>query len=98
MAKRRVTGVVAHANQHETAIVTITQIKVHPLYRKRYHVHRRFAAHNPDNIYQSGDIVQIEEHRPISKTKHWIICKKIGQSEQVELVDIPDSETSQNKE
>ncbi|MBI4175169.1 30S ribosomal protein S17 [Candidatus Berkelbacteria bacterium] len=78
MAKRRLTGVVAKATMEQTAIVVVSQVKVHPLYHKRYLRHTRFPAHNPANQFQVGDIVHIEEHRPLSKTKHWLIRSKVG--------------------
>lgn len=78
MAKRRLIGTITSVKMHETAIVTVTRTKQHPLYGKRYREDSAYAVHNPDNRYQLADIVEIEEHRPISKTKHWVIVRQVG--------------------
>lgn len=78
MTKRRLRGIVTKLSGDQTATVTITTSHVHPLYGKRYQREKKIAAHNPGNIYQVGEEVIIEEHRPISRRKHWLIREKIG--------------------
>ncbi len=80
MAKRRLIGTIKSVKMHETALVEISRLKEHPLYGKRYRRSTVYAAHNPENLFNLGDVVEIEEHRPISKTKHWLIRSRIGAS------------------
>lgn len=78
MPKRRLIGTITSVNMHETARVTVESMRRHPLYGKRYRVSRSFAAHNPVNRYGLGDQVEIEEHRPFSRTKHWLIRRLLA--------------------
>ncbi len=78
MAKRRLIGTITSVKMHETAVVTVTRMRQHKLYGKRYRISTAFAAHNPGNKYALADVVEIEEHRPISKTKHWMIIRRVG--------------------
>lgn len=81
MAKRRLIGTITSVKMHETAVITVSSLKQHPLYGKRYHATKAFAAHNPGNQYKLADVVEIEEHRPISKSKHWLIVGRVGSAE-----------------
>lgn len=77
-AKRRsFTGRVVSAKAKETAVVAVERTAVHPVYRKRYRRTLRLACHNAQNVYREGDVVRVEECRPISKTKRWRITGKI---------------------
>lgn len=78
MAKRRLVGTITSVNTSETAQITVHRQKKHRLYGKQYRVSTTFAAHNPDNSFKVGDVVEIEEHRPISKTKHWMIRTRLS--------------------
>jgi small subunit ribosomal protein S17 len=46
---------------------------MHPRYNKRYHLTTRFKAHDEENTYKTGDEVIIQETRPMSKGKRWVI-------------------------
>lgn len=81
MSARRFEGIIVSVNAHQTAIVSIARQKKHPIYKKRFVRHATFAAHNPNNTYGVGDSVLMEEVRPISKTKRWVIRAKIGQAD-----------------
>jgi small subunit ribosomal protein S17 len=71
-ASRKVrTGSVVRVKQDKTAIVEMVWKQRHRLYRKQVRRVARFYAHDPENQCQIGDLVRIEETRPISKTKHW---------------------------
>lgn len=78
MARRRLIGTVTSVKMAETALVTIETMRRHPLYGKRYRQTTKFAAHNPSNAYRLGDVVEIEEHRPFSKTKHFLIRRRLS--------------------
>lgn len=74
--RRRITGVVVSAKMQETAVVRVDRMKAHPIYGKRYRVSKKFHAHNEANQFAEGDIVVMEETRPMSKTKRWRIVSK----------------------
>jgi len=71
--KRILKGVVVSDKMDKTVIVSVERIKAHPIYKKRYRVSKRYKAHDPENKYKVGDAVRIQEHRPISKDKKWIV-------------------------
>ena len=65
------TGSVVRVKQDKTAIVEMVWKQRHRLYHKQVRRVARFYVHDPENQCQIGDLVRIEETRPISKTKHW---------------------------
>lgn len=71
--KRLITGTVVSNKMNKTVIVQVNRMVAHPKYGKRYRVSKRFAAHAPDQTHQIGDTVTIQESRPLSKTKHWVV-------------------------
>lgn len=71
--KKTLKGVVVSNKMDKTIVVLIEQIKKHPKYKKRYKVHKKYKAHDPENKYKIGDKVVIQESRPISKEKKWIV-------------------------
>ncbi len=70
MPRRRLKGVIVSTKMQKTVVVKVERIKEHPKYKKRYKVHKKYKAHTEEN-YKEGDVVIIEECRPISKEKHW---------------------------
>jgi len=70
-------GTVASAKMTNTVIVKIDQVKVHPKYHKRYITSKKFAADTAGTAYAVGDKVEIQECRPISKTKNFKVLRKI---------------------
>ena len=68
MAKS-ITGVVSSDKADKTIVVTVRERKSHPLYRKQYTVSKKFIAHDEKNEAHVGDLVTIQETRPISKRK-----------------------------
>ena len=67
------TGSVVRVKQDKTAIVEMVWKQRHRLYHKQVRRVARFYVHDPENQCQLGDLVRIEETRPISKTKHWLL-------------------------
>ena len=77
-AKSRILkGEVVSDKMQKTAVVKILRLKKHPKYKKYYKVSTRFKAHNPEDQYHTGDKVFIQETRPMSKDKRWIIIGKV---------------------
>lgn len=80
MAKKQLTGKVISAKMQKTCVVEVESMKVHPKYKKRYLMHESYKAHSENNEYKEGDRVIIEESRPLSKDKRWIIIGKTTNS------------------
>jgi small subunit ribosomal protein S17 len=69
-------GVVISAKQQKTVTVLVTRRVKHGRYSKFMDRHRKFAAHDALGC-KEGDIVRIEETRPMSKTKRWRVVAKL---------------------
>ncbi|MEK7646038.1 MAG: 30S ribosomal protein S17 [Patescibacteria group bacterium] len=70
-------GYVVSDKMQKTVVVEVTRMRIHPKYKKSYKVSTRFKAHNPENVFHTGDKVIIQEGRPLSKEKHWTVVGKI---------------------
>jgi len=55
----------------KTIVVAVESLKKHRIYKRTYKQTKRFQAHDEENTCQVGDVVRIEETRPLSKMKHW---------------------------
>ena len=77
MAKKTLQGIVVSDKMQKTIVVEVESIKEHPKYKRRYKFHKRFKAHDENREYHVGDTVVIEETKPMSKDKNWIVIKKI---------------------
>jgi small subunit ribosomal protein S17 len=80
MRKQRV-GVVISDRMNKTRVVLVERLKMHPKYKKYIKVRKKFYAHDEDNETKVGDVVLIEETRPLSKLKRWIIRQVLKRSE-----------------
>ena len=65
------TGEVVSTTMDKTAIVELVWKIRHPIYRKQMRRVTKLYLHDPDQQCRIGDLVRIQETRPISKTKHW---------------------------
>ena len=74
--KRKLTGLVVSDKMQKTRVVAVTRLKKHSRYLKYYKSTSKFKAHDEKNEYKTGDKVIIEETRPLSKDKRWIIVGK----------------------
>jgi small subunit ribosomal protein S17 len=70
---RKLKGIVVSDKMQKTRVVKVERLKKHPLYKKYYKVSKKFKAHDENNEYKVGDKVIIQETRPLSKEKRWII-------------------------
>jgi small subunit ribosomal protein S17 len=75
MPKRMLQGVVVSDKQDKTVIVRVERRFTHPLFKKTVRRTKKYHAHDEANVYSVGDIVWIEEHRPISKNKRWAVTR-----------------------
>lgn len=76
--KRHIVGIVISDAMQKTRVVAVDRLKKHPKYQKYYTVTSAFKAHDEKNEYKKGDKVVIEETRPLSREKRWVIIKKIS--------------------
>jgi len=74
MPKKHLQGMVTSDKMQNTVVVAVEKMKVHPLYEKRMRRHAKYKAHNLIGAKQ-GDSVVIEESRPLSKDKKWIVVE-----------------------
>lgn len=80
------TGIVSSDQRDKTITVTVTSRETHPIYKKQFTVTRKYTAHDDKNSAHVGDKVTISEHRPISKTKSWVLAEIVEKShDRVEL-------------
>jgi small subunit ribosomal protein S17 len=70
-------GVVVSSKQDKTVTVLVERRFPHPLYGKQQTRTKKYHAHDEKNEYQVGDVVRIQETRPLSKTKRWRVVELI---------------------
>ena len=68
---RTASGTVVSNKMDKTITVSVERMIKHPLYRKYIKRTKKIHVHDPENQCQEGEMVTIEETRPISKTKAW---------------------------
>src|SRR5215469_6830390 len=73
MPRRVLQGVVVSDACDKTVIVRVERRIKHPIYKKYITLSKKYIAHDEHNTYNPGDAVRIEESRPISKRKHWVV-------------------------
>ena len=71
MPRRVLQGVVVSDKADKTITVLVERRVMHPLYKKIIRRTKKYRAHDEDNRCKAGDLVQIEECRPIAKSKTW---------------------------
>jgi small subunit ribosomal protein S17 len=64
-------GTVVSNKMDKTIVVAVESLKKHRIYKRTYRRTKRFYAHDEENTSQVGDLVRIEETRPLSKMKRW---------------------------
>ena len=64
-------GTVVSNKMDKTIVVSVESLKKHRLYKRTYKQTKHFYAHDDENTCQVGDVVRIEETRPLSKMKRW---------------------------
>lgn len=57
--------------------ILVKNVKMHPLYKKRFVVSKKYYVHDEANVSKVGDTVKIRENKPISKLKKWILVEII---------------------
>ncbi len=86
MGQRRVLqGVVVSDKMQKTVVVAVERRTMHPLYRKTITRTKRYKAHDEHNECRIGDIVRIEETRPLSREKRWRVIEIVQRGEVPEI-------------
>ena len=75
MPKRSLQGVVVSDKQNKTLVVRVERRFAHPVFGKVIRRSKKYHAHDENNEFKVGDVVWIEEHRPISKLKRWAVVR-----------------------
>jgi small subunit ribosomal protein S17 len=78
MPRRVLTGRVTSDKMDKTVTVLVDRRVMHPLYKKFIRRSKNYAAHDEANICKVGDTVRIEECRPISRRKTWMVVARNG--------------------
>lgn len=76
MPKRVMQGVVVSDKGNKTVVVQVERRVMHPVYKKIIRRSKKFHAHDEQNQHKVGDVVRIQECRPISKLKRWVVVEE----------------------
>ncbi len=68
-------GRVVSDGMEKSVVVAVDRLFAHPFYGKTIRRTRKFMAHDEENACQVGDKVKLEETRPLSKRKHWVVAE-----------------------
>ena len=82
MPKRTLKGKVVSCKNDKTVVVEVTRTVQHKLYKKIIKRNKRFHVHDENNNCNIGENVTIQESRPISKLKRWIILNSLNKGGQ----------------
>jgi small subunit ribosomal protein S17 len=80
MPKRVMQGTVVSDKNEKTVVVKVERRFTHPVMKKTVRMSKNYKAHDENNSCKVGDVVSIEETRPISKDKKWIVISNETQS------------------
>jgi small subunit ribosomal protein S17 len=80
MPRRVLTGRVVSDKTDKTVTVLVERRVMHPLYKKFIRRSKKYAAHDEANLCKQGDLVSIEECRPISRSKSWLVVARNGEA------------------
>lgn len=80
--KTQKVGRVISNKMEKTVVVAVDYLKPHPLYRKIIRKTSKFHAHDEENTCRVGDLVRIEETRPLSRTKRWQVIEIVKRGEE----------------
>jgi small subunit ribosomal protein S17 len=90
MPKRVLQGVVTSDVMDKTVTVRVDRRFMHPVYKKFITRSKKYAAHDEANAYKVGDVVRIEETRPISKRKRFRVIEAVTRAQTTGVALAPD--------
>lgn len=76
-------GRVVSNKMDKSVVVAVDFVRRHRIYNKRITRTNKFVAHDPTNECNEGDLVRIEETRPLSKTKRWVVREILERGVQI---------------
>ena len=79
---RKLTGRVVSDKMNKTVTVLVERKVKHPLYGKFVRRSKKYHAHDENNEFHLGDLVLIEETRPLSRTKTWKVVKLVEKAKE----------------
>ena len=77
MSKKILNGKVIKDQNNKTIIVLVKRKYIHPYFKKVITSSKKYHAHDEKNSFKIGDFVTIEESKPISKLKRWIVLNNL---------------------
>jgi small subunit ribosomal protein S17 len=83
MAVKERVGLVVSDKMDKTVVVAVENRAPHPKYRKIVVKTKRYKAHDEDNSCRVGDRVRIQETRPLSRTKRWVVAEVLNSASNV---------------
>ena len=79
--KKILKGKVVSDKMDKTIVVAVENKRLHPRYKKLVLKTRKFKAHDESNQCKIGDLVEIIEHTPMSKTKRWLLKEVLAKAD-----------------
>ena len=78
--KKELVGRVVSDRMDKTVVVAVNSIRMHRLYKRMMRSTKKYMAHDDTNDVRVGDLVRIQESRPISRNKHWRIANVLEEA------------------
>ena len=79
--RQKLVGKVVSDSMDKTIVVSVERLVKHRLYKKYIRRSKKYYAHDEDNSYKNGDLVEITSSKPLSKTKRWRVSRLTGKNE-----------------
>ena len=80
MPKRILQGIVVSDKNDKTIVVKVERRLTHPVLKKTVRLTKKYHAHDEKNTAKVGDVVWIEETKPLSKQKRWLLVEKTAEA------------------
>ena len=84
--RRSKVGRVVSDKMDKTVVVSVERLRRHPIYKRVVRLSSKFKAHDEENNAKVGDTVRIEESRPLSRDKRWLVVEVVARGSHEELV------------
>jgi len=76
--KKEFVWIVVSAKTNKTRVVVVEKVKMHPLYKKRFTIRKKYYVHDENNITVEWQKIRIQQTRPISKLKRRIFIETVS--------------------
>lgn len=84
MSKKILSGVVVSNKMEKSIVVSVERTIMHPIYKKFFKTNKKFMAHDEEQEANIGDVVRIEESKPLSKRKRWKLVEIVKKTVSLE--------------